>query len=65
MIYLDFDNEEFIGHSKAELEGFKRLMGFYKKFSTLPIAEEKTIISLFRFYLGLDNYNEESNAIEI
>ena len=32
-----------------------RLTEFYKKFGTLPILDEKTIISLFRFYLGLDN----------
>ena len=65
IMYLDFDNEEFLGHYKAELDGFKGLTELYKKFSTLPITEEKTIISLFRFYLGLDNYNEECNVVEI
>ena len=65
MVYLDVDKEDFLGHYKAELDGFKRLTEFYKKFSTLPIAQEKNIISLFRFYLRLDNCNEECNALEI
>jgi len=65
MMYLDYDGDEFLQNYKADFENFKKLSEFYKKFGTLPLAEGRTIISIFRFYLGLDNYFEEVNNIEL
>ena len=64
-MYLNFNGDEFLEHYKAELDNFKRLKQFYKKYNALPLSEEKTIIGLFRLYLGLDNYNEECNALDL
>ena len=50
---------------KAEFEGLKRLTEFYTKFSTLPLVEEKTLVSLFRIFLSFDSQYEELNALQI
>ena len=42
-----------------------KLSQFYGKFSTLPLDEERTIISLFRFYLGFGMFYKEVNQLEL
>ena len=42
-----------------ELAKNVELNGFHDKCNTLPIAEEKTIISLFRSAMNMDSFVEE------
>ena len=63
MMYLDYDGDEFLSNYRTDFENFKKLSEFYKKFGTLPLAEEKAIIGLFRFFLGFDKYYEEVSVL--
>ena len=65
MMFQDYHGEGFLKNYTSYFENFKRLSQFYGKFSTLPLEEEKSIIDLFRFYLGFDTFYEEVNQLEL
>jgi len=43
----------------TELAKIVELNGFYDKCNTLPISEEKAIISIFRIAMNMDSFVEE------
>ena len=59
MMILDCGGEEYLSQMPTDSEIFKKLSDFYKANSTLPLAEEKNIIGLFRKMVQMDNYFEE------
>ena len=65
MMMHDVGSDDFMSHYKTEFEGFKQLSEFYTKFSTLPMYEEKALISLYRWFLSFDSYYEAFNELEI
>ena len=49
---------------QRELEKLVELNGFHEKYNTLPIQEEKAIISLFRTAMNNDSYVDEFVALQ-
>ena len=62
---FDYDGDGFLKNNKSEIKKTKKLSEFYKKFGTLPLAEEKASIGLLRFILGFDTFYEEVNQLEL
>ena len=64
MMILDCGGEEYLSQMPTDNEIFKNLSEFYSANSTLPLAEEKNIIGLFRKMVQIDNYFEELASTE-
>ena len=58
MMFLSI-TEENRNRFERELAKIVELNGFHDKCNTLPISEEKTIISLFRTAMNMDSFVEE------
>ena len=63
MVFLSIP-EETRPRYQRELERIAELNGFHDKYNTLPIQEEKFIISLFRTAMDNDSYVEEFIALQ-
>ena len=58
MMFLSI-SEDTRNRYQRELAKIVELNGFHDKCNTLPISEEKTIISLFRTAMNMDSFVEE------
>ena len=63
MMFLSIP-EETRPRFQRELEKIAELNGFHDKYNTLPIQEEKAIISLFRTAMNNDSFVEEFVALQ-
>ena len=58
MMLIHSGGESYLENYPSDNESFKQLSEFYKVNGTLPLSEEKTIISLFRKMIQMDSYVE-------
>ena len=59
MMILDCGGEDYLKHMPTDNEIFRNLSEFYKIHGTLPLNEEKNIITVFRLAISVDNNVEE------
>ena len=59
MIFLSITSEESRNRFSREISKIEDLNKFHDKYNTLPLSEEKELISLFRSAMGMDSWVEE------
>ena len=64
MMFLSLSSEESLNRFARERTKIAELNAFHEKFNTLPMSEEKTLISLFRSAMGMDSFVEELIRLE-
>ena len=63
MMFLFLSAEDSTRFSR-ERSKIEELNKFHEKFNTIPMSEEKHIISLFRTAMSCDNYVEEFRSLQ-
>ena len=59
MMFLSITSEETLNRYAREVAKIAEMNTFHEKYNTLPMSEEKQIISLFRSAMSMDNFVEE------
>ena len=59
MMFLSISSDDAIRRFAREIAKIAELNAFHEKANTLPLSEEKEIISLFRSAMGMDSWVEE------
>ena len=64
MMLLSILSEETLRRYARETTKIAELNAFHEKVNTLPLSEEKEIISLFRSAMGMDSWVEEFLSLQ-